>query len=162
MSTELVGAAAIEGPYRYTLDRVWRPCSGLSWDRLVWVMLNPSTADAVCDDPTIRRCILIAQAHGYAGMRVLNLFAWRATNPRDLVLRGTAKGDVVGPDNDRYLREAATSHYAIALAWGAAGARTEVRVRVSCVMDILRRANGKLLCLVVRSSTKLVLWEDPV
>lgn len=78
--------------YRYLLWRKWDfslPC-------VVWIMLNPSTADANKDDATIRRCIGFAQRWGFGGIDVVNLFAYRATNPRDLF----EAGDPVGPEND--------------------------------------------------------------
>jgi hypothetical protein len=86
------------GAYRYALWRVWdgnRP-------PLVFVMLNPSIADAERDDPTIRRCLGFACAWGYGALTVVNLFALRATCPH--TLRRAA--DPVGPDNDEHLRAA--------------------------------------------------------
>lgn len=65
--------------YRYSLEREWSdaPCIG-------FVMLNPSTADATNDDPTIRRCTRFAQFWGYGAIEVVNLFAYRATRPIQL------------------------------------------------------------------------------
>ena len=65
--------------------------------------LNPSTADEVTDDPTVRRCINYAKAWGYAGLCMTNLFAYRATDP--VVMKAVA--EPIGPDNDRYLAECA-------------------------------------------------------
>lgn len=77
-------------------------------------MLNPSTADADQDDPTIRRCIRFAQAWGFHRLEVVNLYAFRATDPNQLwqVL------DPVGPDNDRYIREASARASMTIVAWG--------------------------------------------
>ena len=83
--------------HRYLLERRWREGKPLTW-----LMLNPSTADAFADDPTIRRCIRFAQRDGYAGIQVVNLFALRAADPREL----QAHPDPVGPCNDRMLRDA--------------------------------------------------------
>src|SRR5436190_16744965 len=72
--------AIIVGDYRYLL---WR-----SWDRarprLLWVFLNPGTADGRADDPTLRRCIGFSQAWHYGGLEIANLFAFRTPRPADL------------------------------------------------------------------------------
>lgn len=101
------------GRYRYTLTRAWdeRP-------PLVFVMLNPSRADAEVDDPTMRRCIGFAQRLGFGGMTALNLFAWRTAHPAEL----KAAADPVGPDNDLHLGAAFSSGGTIVAAWGVHGA----------------------------------------
>lgn len=84
------------GHYRYALWRTWdrtRP-------RLVFLCLNPSTADAVTDDPTLIRCMGYARDWGFGGVVTANLFAWRATDPRELRFAV----DPIGPYNDRWLR----------------------------------------------------------
>ncbi|WP_327591330.1 DUF1643 domain-containing protein (plasmid) [Nonomuraea sp. NBC_00507] len=93
----------IEGPYRYSLWRTWKGHG----DRALcgWVMLNPSTANNRDDDPTIRRCMAYAKAWRYAGIVVRNLFALRATRPRDLLTASDTASDPVGPDNDNWLRQ---------------------------------------------------------
>lgn len=94
-SGDLDGAWAVMshcGRYRYVLGRRWdknRPA-------MVWLMLNPSTADAAVSDPTIRRCVGYAKTWGHGGILVLNLFALRATNPQVL----HEDPDPVGPVND--------------------------------------------------------------
>jgi hypothetical protein len=103
------------GTYRYSLERIWDealPCA-------CFVMLNPSTADATRDDPTIRRCISFARAWGFGGLRVLNLFAARAIRPRELF---TQFEDPIGPGNDDALRSTAQCREVI-LAWGTHGSR---------------------------------------
>jgi hypothetical protein len=103
--------------YRYSLAR--------EWDRgtppLTFVMLNPSTADATLDDPTIGRCIGFAKDRGYGAVRVLNLFAFRATDPGEMM----AAPDPVGPDNDQHIREAfvsaAEAGAPVIAAWGVNG-----------------------------------------
>lgn len=72
---------SVSGVYRYLLWREWRSGGPKAW----FVMLNPSTADAEKDDPTIRRCIGFAKSFGYGGLAVTNLFAFRATSPADLI-----------------------------------------------------------------------------
>lgn len=77
--------------YRYCLTREWDPATR----KLVVIGLNPSTADATNDDPTVRRCMGFARKWGLGGLHMLNLFAYRATNPKTLLLAN----DPVGPDN---------------------------------------------------------------
>jgi hypothetical protein len=101
--------------YRYVLWRVW----GESARRLVVIGLNPSTADAPADDPTIRRLVAFAKGFRRDGLVMLNLFAFRATRP-SLML---AADDPIGPDNDRYLDECTRGMQDIVVvAWGAIGA----------------------------------------
>jgi hypothetical protein len=82
------------GLFRYRLDRRWGegPVAG-------FIMLNPSTADADSDDPTIRRCIGFAKREGCGGLMVGNLFAFRATNPEDMA----DAVDPDGPENQHFL-----------------------------------------------------------
>lgn len=81
--------------YRYQLERIW----DINRQYAVFIGLNPSTADAVNDDPTIRRCMRYAYDWGYGGVIMLNLFAFRATKPRDMF----NAYDPIGPLNDEYL-----------------------------------------------------------
>lgn len=67
------------GQFRYRLMRRWAP-----GNLVLFIMLNPSTADADVDDPTIRRCMRFAHAWGYGGLWVGNLFPYRSTDPRGL------------------------------------------------------------------------------
>ncbi len=83
----------------------------------MFVGLNPSTADEMQDDPTIRRCIAFAMAWGYSGLCMTNLFAFRATDPTDM-LRAT---DPIGPQNDQVLRERAGRAGVVVAAWGVHG-----------------------------------------
>ena len=98
--------------YRYRLRRVWGDPS----NSCCFVMLNPSTADAFRNDPTIRRCLGFAQAWGHGALSVVNLFAWRATDPREL-----AHGieDPVGPGNDVSIEDEAGGAGRVVFAWGA-------------------------------------------
>jgi hypothetical protein len=100
--------------YRYTL---WREF-GLSAERFVmFVALNPSTADHAVDDPSSRRCIDFAKRWGFDAMVMVNLFAFRATDP--LQLRNAS--DPVGPDNDAWLDFLAPRASLIVAAWGVHG-----------------------------------------
>lgn len=113
------GSASFDrsGRYRYSLLRTWNPAQG----RVAFVMLNPSTADAEQNDPTIRRCLGYARDWGYGSLEVVNLFAFRATQPNEL-FRAAAP---VGPRNAHYLRRAADAADLMVLAWGFHGARTD-------------------------------------
>lgn len=103
------------GTYRYRLTRHWD--SNVA--PMTFVMLNPSTADADLDDPTIRRCMGFAKREGAGGIVVVNLYAFRATDPRKLP-PGSAR---IGPNNERHLHEAImeASGRPIVCAWGTKG-----------------------------------------
>lgn len=82
--------------YRYALWRTWQEHEG----HVMFIGLNPSTADETKDDPTIRRCIGYAKSWGFGGIYMLNIFAYRATRPREL----NNIGDPIGSENNRYLQ----------------------------------------------------------
>lgn len=88
------------GRYRYALHRKIGMADRKS---CLFIMLNPSTADGLVDDPTIRRCVNFAKSWDCDRLFVGNLFAWRATDPRDLHKNGVSNGDIVGPDNSEWL-----------------------------------------------------------
>ncbi len=100
------------GTYRYRLSRHWSPGT----ETALFIMLNPSTADASQDDPTIRKCTNYARAWGFARLEVVNLYAFRATRPADL---HAALDSAVGPDNDDHIRAATRSADLVVAAWGA-------------------------------------------
>ena len=106
------------GTYRYTLTRGWGTADG-RW-RVLWIMLNPSTASHLEDDRTIRKCQKFARAWGCNGITVANLFALRARNPKELYRHR----DPVGPDNDEAIRKVATAPGTrlVVVAWGQHGA----------------------------------------
>ncbi len=101
------------GRYRYRLHRSWLMGEGT----VLFIMLNPSTADAELDDPTIRRCIGFARRWGFQELVVANLFAWRATDPREL----KRASDPVGPENDEHLIALSGDADAVIAAWGVHG-----------------------------------------
>ncbi|EIL88581.1 hypothetical protein UU9_12558 [Rhodanobacter fulvus Jip2] len=101
------------GKYRYLLTRTLADGAGTC----VFVMLNPSTADHTVDDQTIRQCIGFAGAWRFRRVEVVNLFAWRATLPRDML----AAIDPVGPAGDDWLLRAARGGDRIVCAWGEHG-----------------------------------------
>lgn len=150
------------GKYRYLLTReseLEQPGQGAA----LFLMLNPSTADATLDDPTIRRCRSFAKGWGCAGVSVANLYAYRATRPADLWLAE----DPVGPDNDALLRVVASEHGDIVCAWGA-NAKLD---RMLSVVDTLINAGARLWCLgttkdgqprhplYIKGNTALIPWE---
>lgn len=104
------------GRYRYKLWRRW------DWARpaVLFVMLNPSTADAERDDPTIRKCIGFARRWGMGGIRVVNLYAWRATKPTALKhVRQPVGEDLGGYNaNDLAISAAASDAGRMVVAWG--------------------------------------------
>ncbi|NEX46786.1 DUF1643 domain-containing protein [Pseudotabrizicola algicola] len=101
--------------YRYLLTRIWDGAGA----RALFVMLNPSTATEAQNDPTVERCERRARALGFGGFRVVNIFAYRATDPR--VMRAAA--DPVGPGNDAAILASveAWRPHRVVCAWGAHG-----------------------------------------
>lgn len=122
------------GAYRYRLTR-----GPFDSRTLCFVMLNPSTADAETDDPTIRRCIAFAAREGCPSITVVNAYALRATDPREL----RRHRDPVGPENHIHLDGIAHAYDRIVVAWGA---RIDDQ-REREVEAILRRGGARLLCL---------------
>lgn len=117
--------------YRYLLTRTWDPGGA----KALFVMLNPSTATEVQNDPTVERCERRARALGFGAFRVTNIFAWRATDPRDM----RAAADPVGPDNDAAIAESCGWADRIIAAWGAHGAHL---ARGAAVEALLRGTGG--------------------
>ncbi|MBV1865222.1 MAG: DUF1643 domain-containing protein [Rhodobacteraceae bacterium] len=99
--------------YRYELTRVW----DVAGRKAVFVMLNPSTATEIQNDPTVERCERRARALGFGGFRVCNIFAYRATDPRDM----RAQDDPVGGANDAAILQACAWADQIVCAWGTHG-----------------------------------------
>ena len=117
--------------YRYTLTRTWNA----GGKRVLFVLLNPSTATEVQNDPTVERCERRARALGYGAFRVCNIFAFRATDPR--VMR--AQADPVGPLNDAAIRDGCGWADAVICAWGTHGAHLD---RGAAVEDLIRDATA--------------------
>lgn len=101
------------GKYRYALGRQFQHGIGIC----VFVMLNPSTADAELDDPTIRRCMNYAHEWGFCRLVVVNIFAWRSTDPK--VLKKLP--DPIGPQNDGVIMREVSKAQQVICAWGAHG-----------------------------------------
>lgn len=132
-----------DGMYRYYLGRTWGPSVVGGHRSLAFIMLNPSTADAEQDDPTIRKCVGFARRLGYNGISVFNLYALRATDPKVLLSAVRAGRDAVGPDNDGRLRtmlaaRQSAGHHVVA-AWGAHAPDPRVR-------QVLDMPGSRALC----------------
>lgn len=117
--------------YRYNLTREW----GGEGGRVCWIMLNPSTADGEKDDATIRRCIDYSQRWGYSSLVVVNLFAYRSTDPRHLRRRLMFGDDIVGPDNDEWITKEAKASELLVAAWGVNGRLEDRDVEVIMLLQ---------------------------
>lgn len=124
------------GKYRYLLRRTWDH----KGPRALIVMLNPSTADAEVDDPTIRSCVRLSKGYGYGSFEVVNLFAVRATDP--IVLKTVT--DPIGPDNDGAIESALCRCDIAICAWGA---NSMAEQRRADVCNILRSRRPAIFCL---------------
>lgn len=123
------------GRYRYELRR------GEGTPAVCWLMLNPSTADAETDDPTIRRVVGFTRSWGFAQAIVVNLFAWRATSPVEL----TYVSDPIGPDNDDHIEAAAAESALTILAYGVVPMK--LRARLGAVSALLAAGETPQFCL---------------
>lgn len=99
-----------DNKYRYHLARTWDD----SGKRVLFIMLNPSTADDMTDDPTIRRICGYAKEWGYGGLDVGNIYAYRSTNPKTL----KTTQDPHGPENKQHLRRLIQKADIVVYAWG--------------------------------------------
>ncbi|CUH79232.1 hypothetical protein TRM7557_02289 [Tritonibacter multivorans] len=119
--------------YRYALTRVWDE----ALPKVMFVMLNPSKATEVQNDPTIERCERRARALGFGGFRATNIFAYRATDPRDM----RAAEDPEGPDNAQVLLDGMGWADTVICAWGTHGAHKDQGPRIE---DLLRETGKPL------------------
>lgn len=97
------------GKYRYWLER-----GEAAAPYVAWVLANPSTADAELDDPTVRKARGFTERWGYKRFVFVNVFAYRSTDPKGLL----GVKDAVGPENERYIREAVMRADLVVAAWG--------------------------------------------
>jgi hypothetical protein len=104
------------GSYRYQLTRRWGPGPAV-----VWIMLNPSHADATIDDRTIIKCVGFTKREGYAALVVVNLFAFRSRWPDEM----KSAADPVGPENDAHIAAVAKAGAMTICAWGNNGGHLE-------------------------------------
>jgi len=117
------------GQYRYSLSRIWDE----SKPTVLFIMLNPSTADATRDDPTIRRCIDFAQRWNYGGLVVGNLFAFRATKPQEMKMSKSP----IGLRNDETLLRLAKESALVVAAWGKDGKHHQRDMKVRLMIPHL-------------------------
>ena len=103
----------VSGRYRYSLWRAWSAYH----PRIAFVLLNPSTADEQRNDPTIRRCMGFARAWDFGSLEVVNLFAYRATDYRELI----KVSDPIGEENNYFLLHAVERCSTVVLGWGNRG-----------------------------------------
>lgn len=103
--------------YRYSLSRIWDE----SKPYVLFVGLNPSMADENEDDPTIRRCIDYAKSWGYGGLKMANLFAYRATLPSDL----KKAEEPIGTDNNTHIKDMSSNAAVTVVAWSNDGTYLE-------------------------------------
>ncbi len=131
------------GRYRYALWRRWSDAPAR-----VFILLNPSTADAATDDPTIRACVRHARHDGAGAIRVVNLFARRATDPRDLKQARSP----IGPGNDDELRAtlalASANDVPVWLGWG----NHAFAGRDRAVLDMIRESEVHAYALALNKS----------
>ncbi|MEM1320846.1 MAG: DUF1643 domain-containing protein [Bacteroidota bacterium] len=123
--------------YRYALFRHWE-------DRLpgvLFVGLNPSSADEEQDDPTLRRCIRYAQAWGYGHLCMVNLYAFRHPSPKGLF----KAADPIGPENEQHLRRYLSQYLDCVLIWGNHGAKNDRYLEVLKLIE-------KPLCLKINKN----------
>lgn len=140
--------------YRYALSRRVEGTDPLGF-RLLYVMLNPSTADAESNDPTIRKCLGFAKLNGFSHIRVVNLFALRSTDYRRLALGSDDDHpEPVGPENDYYIDMMARWGLPdfggkVVVAWGDSNKiPTQYRAeRPKTVLEILRKIHGEVFCI---------------
>lgn len=118
--------------YRFLLTRTWG-----SGPRILFVMLNPSTATEVQNDPTVERCERRARALGFGAFRVTNIFAWRATDPKAM----RAAADPVGQGNDQAILDSLAWADTVVCAWGNHGLHLG---RGAEVEAMLRSAGARL------------------
>lgn len=124
--------------YRYSIERVWDSTR----KSVVFICLNPSTADEYEEDQTLTRCINFSRDWGYGSVEVVNLFAFKATDPTDL----KSSLHPVGTENDRYIEEAVEGADLVVAAWGEHG---KYRRRNREVLYLIRKLDKEIYCLEV-------------
>lgn len=128
--------------YRYSLARWWDNAKPTD----IWVMCNPSTADAAKDDATIRRCIGFSRSFGSGGFVVVNAYGYRATKPAAMWAAQAAGTDIIGPENDSWITaHCMTAKGRVIVAWGAHPKPDRCRA----VEQLIRAQDREPVCLGV-------------
>jgi hypothetical protein len=130
--------------YRYSLSRVWNN----RLPKLTFIMLNPSIADHLKSDPTLNKCLNFAIENNYGSLEIVNLFAYRSNDPKNL---RTAL-DPIGPDNDYYIKQAIEDAGSVVLAWGGDNGRYLGRDKQ--VLKLISDHSLKVMCFEDYSSKK--------
>jgi hypothetical protein len=140
------------------------------WDETkphaMFIMMNPSTADPMVDDPTVAKCVRFARAWGYGGIYVGNRFAYRATDKKRLTL----VANPIGPDNDRHVIAMAKIAAIVIFAYGQPGHRTlrargpllaKILIDKGIKPHVLKLSNNGTPChpLYLREMLKPVVWK---
>lgn len=137
---------SIDQKYRYSLTR---DLGMVGEGACCFVMLNPSTADATQDDQTIRRCIGYARSFGCWRLEVVNLFAYRSTDPN--LLYGMSRDVAVGPENDWHIRAACLGSRIVVCAWGNHGS---LFGRATEVLAIIRGRGATPMALKINNKSQ--------
>jgi len=134
------------GLYRFSLSRHWGPSLG---SRVLFLMLNPSTATAQVPDPTVTRCIRFARAWQFSGVNVANIFALRSTDPGGLL----RTDDPVGPTNDEWIVKLASESDQVICAWGSPSFKALRKLVEDRAQHVATLLNGRPLhCLGMAKS----------
>ena len=125
--------------YRYWLSRTWDESKPL----IGFIGLNPSTADHIDDDRTISRCINFAKSWGAGGFYMMNLFAYRATAPLNMM----EAEEPIGMENNNYLQELKNKVEKVVICWGDNGRHNGRSKEVLSLLD-----QGDLYCITINKS----------
>jgi hypothetical protein len=117
MAGSAIFSSDVQRGWRYRLTREW----DAALPTVNFVGLNPSTADEMVADPTVRRCLGFARKWGFGKLLMTNIFAWRATDPSDM----RRQADPIGQENDEHLRQAAREAQMVVACWGEGGRHRE-------------------------------------
>ena len=128
---------SVDGMYRYYLHRLVVSGTG----RACWIMLNPSTADAVYNDPTINRVIDFTRRFGCREVEVVNLYAYRTSKPTELWNAYKENFDIVGPENDTHIMQVISRSSLAICAWGAIP--VNARKRAQSIIDTIRNVGKR-------------------